>query len=395
MAAIECTRNATLPDMWRDTFRARQVALGHANAIIRTESALNHWTVFAGSELPLATITEDLVYKFQAWLIQSGLGRNTARHYVGALRTLLRDIDPSICPDRQRTTVHQVAESGGDIWAHLERYLSAREVSASYAAQLRHALAMLERFHGSDLDLSDLHPELLNAWLTDAAKRGLSDETRRSRRRMALTLWRDAADLGLVAPPRRVMRVSQRDRINTAWNLEDMTRLLSACDQLTKFYSHGISKRLYWRSYIMTAWDSGLRGCDLRRLMRTGIRTDGCVTIIQHKTGRRLRCRLRPETVTAINATFPPARELCFPMWGRLEAWRREAARLLRLSGLAGSIGQLRHSSGTAVEHDHPGHGHEHLGNTRAVFERHYLDLDQVAFDRPLPPAIGEKGGEE
>jgi hypothetical protein len=95
--------------------------------------------------------------------------------------------------------------------------------------------------------------------------------------------------------------------------------------------------------------------------------------------------------VAAIDATFPPDRPLCFPTWGRLELWRREALRLVKLAGLSGGIGQLRHSSGTAVELHHPGRGHEHLGNTRAVFERHYLDLDQTAFERPLPPEL--KGG--
>ena len=48
----------------------------------------------------------------------------------------------------------------------------------------------------------------------------------------------------------------------------------------------------------------------------------------------------------------------------------------------------LRSSSGTAVEKASPGRGHLHLGNTRDVFERNYLDESQTAFNRPLPPAL-------
>lgn len=55
---------------------------------------------------------------------------------------------------------------------------------------------------------------------------------------------------------------------------------------------------------------------------------------------------------------------------------------------MEGSIGKLRHSSGTAAEIIHPGHGHEHLGNTRDVFERHYLDLQKVCSLRVQPPSL-------
>ena len=385
--------STTLPDIWRDRFRPRQAALGHQAAVLRIDAALNHWLAFAGP-VPLPIITVELVDRFRAWLVQSGLGKQTARNYHISIRSLLRDLDPERFPSRRGVVIHQTAESGGTIWEHLERYLGAREVSSGYANQLRWALADLERFHGCDLGIDDLTPDLVNSWLHHMAQRGLSAETRASRRRMLLTLWRDAADLGIITPPRRIAKVGRRDRIITTWTVDQVRQLLHACDLLAGSYRPGIAKRDYWRAYVLTAWDTGLRGCDLRALPRSAIRPDGTVRLVQHKTGRRVRCRLRPGTVQAITATFPPDRELCFPTWSRLEYWQREAHRLVTLAGLTGSIGQLRHSSGTAVEREHPGRGHEHLGNTRAVFERHYLDADQVAFDRPLPPAIDVEGGE-
>ena len=382
---------STLPPIWQEIIRPRHEALGHVAAIKRTESALVHWSVFAPG-VTLAGISEQLVDRFRAWLLQSGQQATTARNYHLTIRRLIREVAPSICPSRQAVVRTQSSESDGTIWDLFGQYVGEREVSAAYRDGLRFCIADLERFRGDDLHVTDLRPELVNQWLAHAAKRGLSAETRKSRRRMVLTLWGYAADLDLVAGPRRVSPVKGRDRVNSAWTATEVGQLLDACDQLHGTYRNGVDRRLYWSAYVRAAWDSGLRGCDLRRLERSQIRPDGTVTLVQHKTGRRIRCRLRPATVAAIDATYPPDRPLCFATWGRLELWRREALRLVTLSGLKGGIGRLRHSSGTAVELENPGRGHEHLGNTRAVFEKHYLDLDQTAFERPLPPEL--KGGD-
>jgi hypothetical protein len=53
------------------------------------------------------------------------------------------------------------------------------------------------------------------------------------------------------------------------------------------------------------------------------------------------------------------------------------------MAGLAGTIGQLRHASGTAFEIENPGRGHEHLGNPSAIFEHHYLDHSKVGDGKP------------
>lgn len=58
------------------------------------------------------------------------------------------------------------------------------------------------------------------------------------------------------------------------------------------------------------------------------------------------------------------------------------------MAGLSGSIGRLRHSSGTAFEISHPQRGHEHLGNTRKVFEGHYLDESLIGGEVDMPPEL-------
>lgn len=274
-----------------------------------------------------------------------------------------------------------------------EHYVSNRDVSDAYAEQLRWMAARLQRSVG-DIRACDFSLDLVNAYLR-GTRAAYSPESRKSQRRMLLTLWQAAADEGLTPdPPRRkVMRIRVPDKIQTAWTQAQVERLLDAADRLTGEFSHGIACRHYWRSYILAAWDSGLRGCDLRRLTRKAIDADGHCMVVQHKTGHAIRVAFRRSTLIAIDRTFPPRRDLVWPMWGRLEAWRRAAHRLVAAAGLRGSIGMLRHSSGTAVELVHRGRGHEHLGNTRQVFERHYLDHSQLPFSRPLPPPLKTDGG--
>lgn len=271
----------------------------------------------------------------------------------------------------------------------VERYVASRDVTDAYTNQLRWLSNAVSRTIGHEPTVEDLTVETVNRHLK-STRDTMTPETRKSHRRMLLTLWQAAADEGLTGePPRRkVMQIRVPDRLQRAWNVDEVKALLIAANDFTGRYKNDVPKRLYWRSYILAAWDSGLRGCDLRKLPRRSIADDGACTLVQKKTGRMLRVRFRKATLDAIAESYPPDRDLIWGLWGRLECWRREAKRLLECAGLVGGIRQLRHSSGTAVEILHPGRGHEHLGNTRAVFERHYLDYEKIATTAVLPPGI-------
>jgi integrase len=212
---------------------------------------------------------------------------------------------------------------------------------------------------------------------------------------MFLTLADAAFEDGLCPAIRRrkVMRVALPERIPLAWTVDQAKRLLAACDRLTGHHAAtGIRRRDYWRSFVLAAWDTGLRGCDLRRLRVDVVvgAPGGRLVHVQHKTKKKVAVTMRSETIQAIHQTIPPERELVWPLWGRLELFRREARRLVRFGGLPGSLKCLRSGSGTAVERESRGRGHEHLGNTRKVFEASYLDVTQLPDDRPLPPRIDE-----
>ncbi len=269
-----------------------------------------------------------------------------------------------------------------------EDYADRADYSAGYREQLRFFLNAWERFADPDLPLDQIDEKLANSFLQDG-KGELRDETRKSRRRILLTLLRAASDDGYRDPPnaRKIFSIAVRDRFPTAWTLDEVRKLLAAA-KTSPGYCGEIPAAKFWFAYILAAWDSGLRGCDLRRLERDWIAPNGCSLIIQVKTGKRIVCTFRRETVDAIDATFPPDRKLVFPLWTKLRQWRVHAKALVESAGLRGSIGKLRHSSGTAIESLYPSAGHLHLGNSRAVFESYYYDPTLAGPAKPLPPNL-------
>jgi hypothetical protein len=156
-------------------------------------------------------------------------------------------------------------------------FAAARDVSSGYIDQLFWAVHGLEKFAAKPVRTRELTADLLNEYLRWMRDHGRSNETRRSRRRNLLILWRAAADLGLAVEPigRRIMRIVGCDRITLAWTFREACGLLATASRLDGCYPNGIRRAHYWDSYIRAAWDSALRGCDLRSLERDWIPPHG------------------------------------------------------------------------------------------------------------------------
>ena len=270
----------------------------------------------------------------------------------------------------------------------VSRYAAGRAISPGYTGQLRWALDAFGRTLGHRPGPADFTAENVNGYLVAEFDRGLAPATRKNRRRMLLTLWAWLADEGesTLPPRRRIAPAPRVEPVPQAWTVGDVRRLLAAAERMPRSLA-GIPSPAYWRAWVLVAWDTGLRGCDVRRLRPVDVRD--CQVVRQVKTaGKPVLVRLRAETLIAIRATFPPDRDLLFPLGRSIHSWRRRAARLVARAQLAGGIGRIRSSAGTAAEIAAPGRGHEHLGNTREVFERHYLDRRLLPPDRPLPEEL-------
>lgn len=280
--------------------------------------------------------------------------------------------------------------SAQSLQAFLRRvYVPSRlELAPGSIEQLEIAIRLLERWAGRSLSVSHLNEQLLRAFLAEY-RRTHAAATTNSKRRHLLGLWQAAYDEGLVdRPPRRrkVRTAREPQTPPEAFTLAEVGRLLLAAESLTGAVA-GLPAASWWGSILRVAYDTGQRrGAILATTPGDLDLAGGCVLFRRTKTGLVRLAPLHPETVGVVAAIFDPTRRLMWP-WPtcrrNLDRW---CARLLRLAGVRrrerGLFQTLRRTSGTLVEAN-GGDGSKHLGNTRAVFERHYLD------PRAIPNQLG------
>ena len=273
---------------------------------------------------------------------------------------------------------------------YIDTYCNRRDVSNGYVAQLHWAVNAIERHAGRQLSASDLTEDLLNSHLRECKLSDKSGATRKSRRRNILIIWQAAADDGLCEPPNRrhIMNIREKDRIPRGYSIEDANKLIRSAEKIRGSAACEIPLWLWWSSYIRAMWDTGMRGCDVRSLERNWIPASGQLTIIQSKSGKCVRNAFRDSTLTLIDQMFPPDRRLIWPLTIGLRQFQRQGRSIVKRAGLQGSLKWLRSGSGTLVEELYPGRGHEHLGNTRAVFERNYLSPDLMQSPVLMPPEL-------
>lgn len=271
-------------------------------------------------------------------------------------------------------------------------YNANSDICDEYGRQLLIAAEHFHRCQGGP-ELSDITAEHLNSHLKVMRRADHSDTYIKQRRTNLLILMRAARRrrLNKEFRPGMVMRVRVSDRVTKGWTIEEVRRLIGACDGLKgKHPGTGVARRLWWRSYLMARWDTGLDDPTLRSIERDWIPPHRAMTVIRGKTGKRVRIAFHEATMEAIDASFPPDRALCWPLWGTKESMRKEARKLISWAGIKGSLKFLRSGSGSNFEMLHPGRGHQHLGNTRAVFEKHYEIADIVQQEKLLPePLVG------
>jgi len=246
--------------------------------------------------------------------------------------------------------------------------------SDGQADQIGYAITAIERWHGGTLRVADLSEPLLRGFLA-AYSRTVSPATANSKRGHLLALWQCAWEEGLLAePPRRakVQRITEPQRVPEAWTPAEMARILAACD--------GTDRSAWWRSILLTAYDTGERRGALLAVSPADVDCDHQWIVFRAtKTKRQRWAQLSQQAADAVAAILNPTSDRVWLWHGHLRECDRELSRILERAGVrygrdAGGVWhKFRRTSGTLVEQA-GGDGARHLGNSRAVFERCYRD---------------------
>ena len=248
--------------------------------------------------------------------------------------------------------------------AVLESYLLARELKPSSERWYRAVAGIFQRQCG------ELTAENVSRFLVSLQSAGRSSDYRKSLRNCLVALLRFHGDCGKVRP------VKLTTLHHVVWTREEISALLQAVPAVMR----GKSDQTYWRTLIEAAYWSGLSQCDLHKLERRHVAQDGTVRGERCKTGKAFLTYIPAELVAHV-ASGP-----IWPLRTSGEYFRRTFRRIVAAAGLRGTFKTLRKSSGTSVERLHPGQGHRHLANSRAIFERHYWFERDAKPLRPEPP---------
>lgn len=268
----------------------------------------------------------------------------------------------------------------------LEHYELTHTLRDTTLQMYRNSIRAASSFAGMQLTTANISDKVLNSILQLMDSRGRSIAYIRSLRSAVMTIWRDAADEGLCAPPRKIRKVRDVYRRPEIWSPEQVAKLSIAPRAFkSEFNTLALSRAMYWETLILVAWDTGLRRLDLHRLTLGDIKPD--FTWTQNKTGKAVRVRLRESTLELIKQWDRDDGEPLWPLWASDNSFRQDWHRIVGFARVPyGPFKRIRKSAGTAAEIDHPGSGHYMLGNTRAVFEASYLDAMQV--ETPQPPEL-------
>ena len=261
-----------------------------------------------------------------------------------------------------------------------DQYRTIRPLSAGAAYLMRRTVTLFSEWLGRAATVEDFDDLTVSRWL-ESLETSHAAWTRVGHRVRLMGLWRFAARRGLCGPPGEVRRAPAPEPMPEAWTLEQVARLLAACESL------GEEESRYMRALIAAAYESGLRRGDLWRLDREQIRPDGIISLRQHKTNQPHIVAIRPQTAAEV-LSLPGQRPLRRP-WGT-RRYTAVWAKLRSEAGIpTGACQQLRRTGATWIAARHgEDAARSWLGHRSADMIRHYVDR-RVSQPTPwLPPTI-------
>lgn len=269
----------------------------------------------------------------------------------------------------------------------VDRFASEKTLSPGYVGLLKTTARQLTAHVGGSLLLESLDAWAINLWLVEIER--TSPVTAANKRRHARTLWASAHDAGLAPPLGKLRVVKVPRKIPAGLTIEQVAALVRAADGLKGFFKFtAVPRRTYWKSLILAGWDTALRLNDLRSIERDWIQ-DGCVCIVQHKTGNSHRVKLRPETIEQIDLLKGGCPK--GPIWAVLNRknFSRAFKQLAATAGVPTTFKRIRKASASYVERQCPGTAWRHLGHTKPGLDvQFYLDPKICAPEPMQPPRL-------
>lgn len=259
----------------------------------------------------------------------------------------------------------------------VESYCLSRELKKSTEIYYRRVLSVFSRWLGRVPESEEFTPDLVSRFLAAKQHDNRSAYYRKSLRNGLRALL---AHAGRDIPRGKLRSVKLTPLEPAAWSESEVAKLVAASDVI---HESDAERRQYMRTLILAAYYTGMSQIDLHRLSRSSIAPNGVVRYVRSKTGKPVVTAMPVELIPQL-----PAGDPIWPLRVSPELFRRRFAVIVRLAGLSGSFKTLRKSSGTGVELLFPGRGHEHLGNSRKVFETHYLARDAASVTPMLPRIV-------
>lgn len=271
--------------------------------------------------------------------------------------------------------------------SYLDQIISERDVTAVYVRQVRQRLHAFGDYLGREALLGDLTSEAVNGWidhLRDAT--GWAPKTLKHYQAAVVLVWREAFERQAVErPPWRLKRIKVPKRIVRAWTADELRAILVAIKWLKgDVPGTTIWKRDWFRGYILTAYCTGLRRCDLvNHALREDVR-EGVLTVQESKTGKILSRRLSAQALTALERVEHD--KYLLPWCGPMRQFYASFRVLVRHAGVTpGGPHKIRKSAGSYAQRAN-GNGQALLGHEQAdTFNRHYHDRS-ISQQVPEPP---------
>lgn len=260
----------------------------------------------------------------------------------------------------------------------IDEYQVLRPIAPRTLYGLRHVADLFGHHLGHTPTTDDLTDLLVSGWV-QSQEGHIGRRTLASRKAILVSIWRFASHRGYCPLPGQLRRATPGDPMPRAWTQEELHRLLCAALLLPRAD--------WWRAFLLTGYESGLRRTDLIALDRSAIGADGTIIVRMVKTGHLHACQVRPETAALVLALDGP-RPLEWPKC-RSEFWRyfRRLRKLANVEG--GAAQQLRRTGATWVAKENGLQSAiEFLGHRSSRMIVYYID---PRICRPavwLPPKV-------